>query len=163
MIPVEEGLHTEASTCKRQDGGHRQWGWRGRWGEDGPAEGSEAALMEPTCPHLTKSCKRGQKRQRADRGTYLNWTSSYKGGRHSVSQPPGLVQPRTLTQTLSHKTPRPPRLPLYSALTRGAPRGPAGEEHPTHLNFDLEIRWLKGKEETLADDIQLPRFSDAPG
>ena len=121
MIPVEEGLHTEASTCKRQDGGHRQWGWRGRWGEVGPAEGSEAALMEPTCRYLTKSCKRGQNRQRADRGTYLNWTSSYKGGRHSLSQPPGLVQPRTLTQTLSHQTPRPPRLPPCSAPTRGPP------------------------------------------
>lgn len=135
----------------------------GAGGADGPAEGSEAALLEPACPHLTKSCKRGQKRQRAVCGTYLNWTSSYKGGRHSVSQPPGLVQPQTLTQTLSHQTLRPPRPPPHSAPTRGAPQGPSGDERPTHLNFDLEIRWLKGKEETLADDIRLPRFSDAPG
>ena len=56
MIRVEEGLHAEASTCKGQDGGHRQWGWRGGWGEDGPVEVSETALMELECPHLTKSC-----------------------------------------------------------------------------------------------------------
>ena len=136
MIPVEEGLHTEASTCKRQDGGHRQRGWRGRWGEDGPAEGSEAALMEPTCPHLTKSCKRGQKRQRVDRGTYLNWTSSYKGGRQRLTTSRAGAATNTNTNTKSQDPETPSSTPLLSPHP-GGPPGPSrrGASHSPELRL----------------------------
>ena len=89
--------------------------------------------MEPACPRLTQSCKRGQKLQTAARGTYLNWTSSYKGGKHRLSQPPGLVPPRTL----SLQTPSPASVAPLLGPHLGRPRGPSrrGASHLPELRL----------------------------
>lgn len=132
MIRVEKGS-TQKPRCVRDKMGDTGSGAGMGDGAKTALWVSETVLMEPACPHLTKSCKRGQKRQRAARGTYINWTSSYKGGKHRLSQLPGWCRQRTL----SLQTPSPASVAPLLGPHLGRPLGPSrrGASHSPELRL----------------------------